>query len=250
MSSNAEQTFYADAVLFDMDGTLTDSIAAVEAAWGKVANDIGQDPAYVIAALVRGMGEAAALENGAVRGEEDSSFSPDEIDLTPLRLMIITREGGVPSYARQGLPHLLINLTSEYSYIRETFDPRWKPAHPTALSNLELARTCLAFMPPTSSAVMVSHRSPSHLIGNLITNKPAGKMKAPAGEVVPTQTQRGCLLGTHGARPRLRIVAGDYAGAAIVTRDRLSSWHARCDRADHVPRQVRGSPEPPGRRHG
>lgn len=32
------------------DGTLTDSIAAVEAAWGKVAKDIGQDPAYVIAA--------------------------------------------------------------------------------------------------------------------------------------------------------------------------------------------------------
>jgi len=49
MSSNVH-TFYADAVLFDMDGTLTDSIAAVEAAWGKVAKDIGQDPAYVIAA--------------------------------------------------------------------------------------------------------------------------------------------------------------------------------------------------------
>ena len=32
------------------DGTLTDSIAAVEAAWGKVATDIGQDPAFVIAA--------------------------------------------------------------------------------------------------------------------------------------------------------------------------------------------------------
>jgi len=45
-----EQTFFADAVLFDMDGTLTDSISAVEAAWGKVAKDIGQDPAYVIAA--------------------------------------------------------------------------------------------------------------------------------------------------------------------------------------------------------
>ncbi|KAI0685794.1 HAD-like protein [Cerioporus squamosus] len=43
-------TFEADAVLFDMDGTLTDSISAVEAAWGKVAKDIGQDPAYVIAA--------------------------------------------------------------------------------------------------------------------------------------------------------------------------------------------------------
>ncbi|KAK7462354.1 hypothetical protein VKT23_007955 [Stygiomarasmius scandens] len=46
----SSQTFYADAVLFDMDGTLTDSIQAVEAAWGKVAKDIGQDPAYVIAA--------------------------------------------------------------------------------------------------------------------------------------------------------------------------------------------------------
>lgn len=48
MSSSS--SFYADAVLFDMDGTLTDSIQAVEAAWGKVAKDIGQDPAYVIAA--------------------------------------------------------------------------------------------------------------------------------------------------------------------------------------------------------
>jgi hypothetical protein len=36
--------------MFTQDGTLTDSIAAVEAAWGKVAADIGQDPAYVIAA--------------------------------------------------------------------------------------------------------------------------------------------------------------------------------------------------------
>jgi hypothetical protein len=32
------------------DGTLTDSIAAVEAAWSKVACEIGEDPAFVIAA--------------------------------------------------------------------------------------------------------------------------------------------------------------------------------------------------------
>ncbi|KAH8106685.1 HAD-like protein [Phellopilus nigrolimitatus] len=43
-------TFHADAVLFDMDGTLTDSIAAVEAAWGAVAADLGLDPETVIAA--------------------------------------------------------------------------------------------------------------------------------------------------------------------------------------------------------
>jgi len=50
VTSSPTQKFTVDAVLFDMDGTLTDSTAAVEAAWGKVAKDIGQDPAYVIAA--------------------------------------------------------------------------------------------------------------------------------------------------------------------------------------------------------
>ncbi|KAH9897981.1 mitochondrial amino-acid acetyltransferase [Cubamyces lactineus] len=214
----------------------------------------------VIAALVRGMGEAAALDSSQFHGDESPSLFPDEIDLTPLRLMIITREGGVPSYARQGLPHLLINLTSEYSYIRETFDPRWKPSHPTALSNLELARTCLAFMPPTSSAVMVSHRSPSHLIGNLITNKPAVSSSLPHALLqgnrkvtphTPTLLRRGLpirvvrrveeidkakmkVLLEQSFRRELSeeafwarmerdldfvIIAGDYAGAAIVTRE-------------------------------
>ncbi|KAI0673558.1 mitochondrial amino-acid acetyltransferase [Trametes maxima] len=214
----------------------------------------------VIAALVRGMGEAAALDDGQFHGDENPSMFLDEIDLTPLRLMIITREGGVPSYARQGLPHLLINLTSESSYIRETFDPRWKPSHPTALSNLELARTCLAFMPPSSSAVMVSHRSPSHLIGNLITNRPAVSSSLPHALLqgnrkltphTPTLLRRGLpirvvrrvddidkakmkVLLEQSFRRELKddefwermerdldfvIIAGDYAGAAIVTRE-------------------------------
>ncbi|KAI0289336.1 HAD-like domain-containing protein [Russula brevipes] len=50
MASAMATTFFADAALFDMDGTLTDSIAAVEAAWTKVAREIGADPAFVIAA--------------------------------------------------------------------------------------------------------------------------------------------------------------------------------------------------------
>ncbi|QRW00223.1 haloacid dehalogenase [Ceratobasidium sp. AG-Ba] len=48
MSSSVK--FTVDAALFDMDGTLVDSIAAVEKAWGKVAEEIGQDPEHVIAA--------------------------------------------------------------------------------------------------------------------------------------------------------------------------------------------------------
>ncbi|KAI0756582.1 mitochondrial amino-acid acetyltransferase [Daedaleopsis nitida] len=213
-----------------------------------------------IAALVRGMVDAAAQDSRPALGEDSPSLSPDEVDLTPLRLMIITREGGVPSYARQGMPHLLINLTSEYQHIRDTFDPRWKPAHPTALSNLNLARTCLAFMPPSSSAVMVSHRSPSSLIGNLITNKPAVSSSLPHALLqgnrkltahTPTLLRRGLpirvvrtaseidkdkmkTLLEHSFRRELEedafwermehdldfvIVAGDYAGAAIVTRE-------------------------------
>ncbi|KAK7064350.1 N-acetyltransferase domain-containing protein [Favolaschia claudopus] len=125
----------------------------------------------VLGALARGMVEAA--ESDTAQSNASPDVLSEEVDLTPLRLMIINREGGVPSYARSGYPHLLINLDSEYSHIHETFHEPWHTTNPTALSNLALAKTCLAYMPPTSSAVMVSHRSPSSLIANLITNKPA-----------------------------------------------------------------------------
>lgn len=127
----------------------------------------------VIAALARGM------VNFESRKPSNFDTSSSEVDLTPLRLMIINREGGVPSYARSGYPHLLINLDSEYSYIRDTFHEPWQGSHPTALSNLSLARTCLSYMPATSSAVIVSHRSPKALIANLITNKPAVSSSLP-----------------------------------------------------------------------
>ena len=215
----------------------------------------------VVAALARGMVEAAAEDKN---GPSPSSIveqpvTPDGgVDLTPLRLMIINKEGGVPSYARSGMPHLLVNLTSEFDYIHTTYDPRWKSTHPSALSNLRLARTCLKYMPPTSSAIMVSHRSPSSLIANLITNKPAVSSSLPHALLqgnrkldfhTPTLLRRGldisvirstadidktkmkALLEQSFKREldedafwkRLErdldfvIVAGDYAGAAIVT---------------------------------
>jgi amino-acid N-acetyltransferase len=135
----------------------------------------------VIGALARGMVEAAALDDKDMNSKPcnpNADYSQD-INLVPLRLMIISREGGVPSYARTGFPHLLINLTSEYDYIRDTYDPLWSKGKHSSLSNLSLARTCLAYMPPTSSAIMVSHRSPSSLIANLITNKPAVSSSLP-----------------------------------------------------------------------
>lgn len=43
-------SFTVKGILFDMDGTLVDSIAAVEAAWTSVANELGQPADEVIAA--------------------------------------------------------------------------------------------------------------------------------------------------------------------------------------------------------
>ncbi|KII93781.1 hypothetical protein PLICRDRAFT_49799 [Plicaturopsis crispa FD-325 SS-3] len=213
----------------------------------------------VIAALARGMVEAAARDgvDGTLPAED---IELEDVDLTPLRLMIINREGGVPSYARSGYPHLLINLTSEFQHIQETFHEPWRQTNPTALKNLSLARTCLAYMPPTSSAVMVSHRSPSSLIANLITNKPAVSSSLPHALLqgnrkltphTPTLLRRGLpirvlrtaaqinrakmttllehsfgrVLNEESFYKRLEerldfvVVAGDYAGAAIVTNE-------------------------------
>ena len=208
----------------------------------------------VLGALAAGMVEAAGVSS------EKHTSAADEVDLTPLRLMIINKEGGVPSYARNGLPHLLVNLDAERSHIHDTFDESWCSTHPTALDNLALAQTCLSYMPSSSSAIMVSHRSPKSLIGNLVTNKPELSSSLPhallqgSGKITPhtpTILRRGLpvrvvnrardldhiklksLLETSFRRTlneedyfkrldeRLdfAIIAGDYAGAAIVTNE-------------------------------
>ncbi|GAA5902014.1 hypothetical protein JCM8208_006663 [Rhodotorula glutinis] len=121
-----------------------------------------------VRAIASGLADA---ERGAgLRYEADARLDND-VDLTPVRLMIINREGGIPSPARGGDPHLSINLSSEFDYINKTFI--WQETHPTALSNLALIRDCLVHLPRTASGVLVSHRSPRSLIANLITNKPA-----------------------------------------------------------------------------
>jgi amino-acid N-acetyltransferase len=220
----------------------------------------------VLAALARGMVEAAAADKDAAGNSASAvAASSDSVNLTPLRLMIINREGGIPSYARSGLPHLLVNTTAEHHYIHETFRDQWKTSHPTALANLSLARTCLSYMPPTASAVMVSHRSPSSLIANLITNKPAVSSSLPHAlgnrkltQHTPTLLRRGLpirvvrnaseidkakmkdlleqsfmrTLNEESFWQRLErdmdftIIAGDYVGAAVVTNEPVNSSSA------------------------
>ena len=205
------------------------------------------------------------------------------LDLTPFRLMIINREGGIPSYARSGLPHLTINLSSEYNFINSTFLPSWSLTHPTSLRNLQLSQSCLTLMPRSSSALIVSHRSPRSLIANLITNKPAHSPSLPhalldsTGRLTkdtPTLIRKGLKIkivrkvGEFDQKKMTRlleesfgrkldeerfygrlekhldfvIVAGDYAGAAIVTNE----WEASEDeRSDFIDASSTTSPSPP-----
>ncbi|ODN84347.1 amino-acid acetyltransferase, mitochondrial [Cryptococcus amylolentus CBS 6039] len=116
-----------------------------------------------------------------------SATSSSPVDLTPRRLLIINREGGIPSYARRSFPHLYINLASEFTYINRTWLPQWNASHPTALANLSLAKGCLAHMPRGASALVVSHRSPTALIANLITNKPAHSASLPHALLVESE---------------------------------------------------------------
>lgn len=129
----------------------------------------------VMVALSRAMAHASATGDKTSAAGLATRLGP--FDLMPVRLLAISREGGVPSHARGGNPHLSINLASEYSSIRNSFV--WSDTHPTALANLDMIRDCLAFMPSTSSGVMVTHRSPRSLVANLVTNKAAHSPSLP-----------------------------------------------------------------------
>lgn len=130
-------------------------------------------------AVLAALAEAMSRENSQHVTPPAPNTGRPKMDLTPARLLIINREGGIPSYARGGMPHLSINLSSELEFIQRTFQPSWAFSHPTALSNLALADTCLTHMPKDASALIVSHRSPTALIANLITNKPAHSASLP-----------------------------------------------------------------------
>jgi amino-acid N-acetyltransferase len=139
----------------------------------------GEMPIITPIAVDSGLSAVAVPANDAIKAlvaslAREGHVPPrtgSDVDLLPLRMMIINREGGIPSPARGGAPHLSINLESEYDYIQDTFV--WQNTHPTSLSNLNLLRSCLFQLPRESSAVIVSHRSPKALIANLITNRPA-----------------------------------------------------------------------------
>lgn len=148
---------------------------------------VGADAVLKALAETMGSSKGQTSTSGAAASTSSSPTAAAGVDLTPLRLLIINREGGIPSYARNGLPHLSINLASELTFINSTYQPHWTQSHPSALSNLALANSCLAHMPRDASALLVSHRSPASMISNLITNKPAHSASLPHALLVESE---------------------------------------------------------------
>ncbi|CBQ69663.1 related to ARG2-acetylglutamate synthase [Sporisorium reilianum SRZ2] len=240
----------------EKDGTLETLCVRADDVMVALARDM-------VVAATRSLQENEANDAAASTSSSTASADPlaelmgGEVDMMPLRLMVINREGGIPSHARGGDPHLSINLASEYHQIKQSFV--WGQTHPTALRNLDAISDCLSYMPQTSSGVLVTHRSPRSLIANLITNKAAHSPSLPHRLLAnkqdvrhtPTIIRPGLpikviqdfdkidldkmtalleasfrrKLNQQGYYDRLRksldfvIVTGDYQGAAIVTKE-------------------------------
>ncbi|KAI9482515.1 hypothetical protein BDB00DRAFT_857650 [Zychaea mexicana] len=184
----------------------------------------------------------------------------------PAKIVIINNDGGIVNHERPGTAHSLINVQEEYDSIVSAFDQNveWQARYPTAVSNLDMIRTCLSDLPTSSSAVIVPTSSlPSALIANLVTDKPLYSSSLPNKDTRRVNKLRTTVL-RHGIKihnydnvddldlerltrlmessfqkkldqdgfyDRLRqvlagaIIAGDYEGAVIMTKEQGGHYY-------------------------
>jgi amino-acid N-acetyltransferase len=115
------------------------------------------------------------------------------------RLIILDPVGGVPSSDKPGQNHVFVNLEQEYSAIRDDLKA------PRDVATLDLLRTVLGMLPPTSSALVTTpidaaksgdgvnnslqvssvgtRRQRNALIHNLLTDKPVHSSSLPKGRL-------------------------------------------------------------------
>lgn len=135
------------------------------------------------------------------------------------RIIIIDRNGGIPSSDREDGSHVFVNMKQEYEDIAS--DLRSGPGSSSAariqhLENLTALKNCLEILPPTSSALVISpeeaasssrptgndggpasirtRRQKNPLIHNLLTNRPVISSSLPAARVSAKGEKRGSTL--------------------------------------------------------
>ncbi|KAF2226829.1 hypothetical protein BDZ85DRAFT_287710 [Elsinoe ampelina] len=164
----------------------------------------------------------------ALSGLKDvaSTFStaPAGTSMSLDRIIMIDPMGGIPSLRREDGSHVFINLDQEFSDIVEELS-NTSSLHGEAVSHhLETLRTlreCLAILPPSTSALVISpeeaasssrpidtdvdpatirtRRQKNPLIHNLLTNRPVISSSLPAARLTPS-----ARLPAAGARPPSR----------------------------------------------
>lgn len=170
-------------------------------------------------------------------------------EAAPVRIMLINERGGIPSTEREGRSHVFINLASEHEGISQN-------ASEQIQRDLQLMKDCLSWLPDTSSGVIVPHSASTNLVSNLITDKPPISPSVPSAQDAQTTVLRsGMSISLHTDRDTLdqtkltrllersfgrtliedefytrlkshlhiAIIAGDYDGAAILTKESSSS---------------------------
>ena len=167
----------------------------------------------------------------------------------PMKVIIMNSHGGIISEGKG--PLSFINLEEEYGSVSAEVSSKFR-------EDMKTLRTILGFLPSTSSAIVAKANSSSSLIANIITDKPLTSPSLPASltnDSIPTLLRHGFRLRTYTSLaeldlPRLQalleksfkkrlksqdywsrlestldsiVIAGDYAGATIVTRESVVS---------------------------
>lgn len=128
-----------------------------------------------------------------------------DIDASLDRIIMLEPLGGVPSEQREDKAHVFINLEQEYDDIVAELEAR--PASEHQLRNIDILRSCLTLLPPSTSALLISpkdaachsrstdssdsigittRRQKNPLIHNLLTNKPLISSSLPIARLPPS----------------------------------------------------------------
>jgi amino-acid N-acetyltransferase len=147
----------------------------------------------VMLALTRALSGMTALAGAAHESLGDTSVD---------RIIMLDPLGGLPTETRQDKAHVFVNLEQEYDMIRDEIQSYGMSPH--HLDTLSLVRDCLALLPPTSSALLISpeeaaisshhsrrdpaigittRRQKNPLIHNLLTNKTLISASLPAARL-------------------------------------------------------------------
>lgn len=141
------------------------------------------------------------------------------------RVIILDPIGGIPTHRRPNGAHVFINMESEYEtakagldLVTETARQKMEATKHMHISNLKLAKDCLAVLPPTASAIITSpaeaanlaspknedvvadftglvgnvgtRRKQNPLIHNLLTDRPVYSSSLPLGRIKQTTEAR------------------------------------------------------------